>query len=131
MFKLPGTLQGTLTEPGETHRARFHVDAPADIAIEVEAPAAAPPFFNPIVRLLNQSGEEVATNVFANLGACSGALIEIDASEDYRATAGHGRLHGGDSRCNLGSSVDRSFNIACRFGRRFRTSVKLRSAAMS
>ena len=74
MFKLPGTLQGTLAEPGETHRARFHIDAPADIAIEVEAPAAAPPFFNPVVRLLNQSGEEVATNVFANLGACSGAL---------------------------------------------------------
>jgi len=74
VFKLPGTLQGTLTEPGETHRARFHVDAPADIAIEVEAPAAAPPFFNPVVRLVNESGEEVATNVFAALGACSGAL---------------------------------------------------------
>jgi hypothetical protein len=81
VFKIPGSLEGALTEPGETHRARFHVDAPADIAIEVETPAAAPPFFNPIVRLLNQSGEEVATNIFAGLGACSGALTKSTQSK--------------------------------------------------
>ena len=33
MFKIPGTLEGTLAQPGETHRARFHLDKPADIAI--------------------------------------------------------------------------------------------------
>jgi hypothetical protein len=74
LFKLPGTVEGTLLNPGETHRAKFHVDGPADIAMEVETPAAAPPFVNPIVRLLNSSGEEVATNIFAGRGACSGAL---------------------------------------------------------
>jgi hypothetical protein len=74
VFKLPGTVEGTLSKPGETHRARFQVNEPADIAMEVETPAAAPPFFNPIVRLLNSSGQEVATNVFAGRGACSGAL---------------------------------------------------------
>jgi hypothetical protein len=73
-FKLPGTIEGALLSPGETHRARFHLDSPADIALEIETPAAYPPFFNPIVRLLNASGEEVATNVFAGRGACSGAL---------------------------------------------------------
>jgi hypothetical protein len=74
VFKLPGTIEGTITQPGETHRAKFHLDKPADIAIEVETPGAAPPFFNPIVRLLNESGEETATNIFAGRGACSGAL---------------------------------------------------------
>ncbi|MBI3694949.1 MAG: hypothetical protein HY238_08940 [Acidobacteria bacterium] len=73
-FKLPGTLEGGLAEPGEAHRARFHLDGPQDIAIEVETPAAAPPLFNPIIRLLNAAGEEVATNVFAGRGACTGAL---------------------------------------------------------
>src|SRR5262249_39560340 len=34
----------------------------------------APPLFNPIVRLLDATGEEVATNLFAGRGACSGAL---------------------------------------------------------
>jgi hypothetical protein len=76
VFKIPGTLEGSLAEPGETHRAQFHLDRPADIAIEIETPSASPPFFNPIVRLLNGSGEEVATNVFAGLGACSGALTK-------------------------------------------------------
>jgi hypothetical protein len=74
VFKIPGTVEGTLATPGETHRARFHLDRPADIAMEVETPSAAPPFFNPIVRLLNGSGEEVATNIFAGRGACSGAM---------------------------------------------------------
>lgn len=80
-FKLPGTLQGAIAEPGETHRARFHLDQPADIAIEIETPSIAPPFFNPIVRLLNASGEEIATNLFAGLGACSGALTKSAQSK--------------------------------------------------
>lgn len=75
-FKLPGTIEGALSTPGEAHRARFHVDSPTDIAMEIETPAAFPPFFNPIVRLLNGSGDEVATNIFAGLGACSGALTK-------------------------------------------------------
>ena len=28
VFKLPGTIEGTLLQPGETHRARFHLDRP-------------------------------------------------------------------------------------------------------
>ena len=75
-FKLPGTIEGALVQPGETHRARFHIDSPADIAVELETPMAFPPFFNPIARLLNGSGEEVATNIFAGKGACSGALTK-------------------------------------------------------
>jgi hypothetical protein len=76
IFKIPGTLEGTLAEPGTTHRARFHLDSPADLAIEIETPAAAPPFFNPIFRLLNHAGEEVASSIFAGKGACSGALTK-------------------------------------------------------
>jgi hypothetical protein len=76
VFKVPGTLEGTLAEPGTTHRARFHLDSPADLAIEFETPAAAPPFFNPIFRLLNNAGEEVASSIFAGKGACSGALTK-------------------------------------------------------
>jgi len=75
-IKLPATIEGTLERPGEAHRARFHLDAPRDIAIEIETPSAAPPFFNPVVRLLNAAGEEVATNVFAGRGACTGALTK-------------------------------------------------------
>lgn len=72
--KLPATVEGALPEPGSIHRARFRIDKPLDLAIEVETPGAAPPVFNPIVRLLAPSGEEVATNIMAGRGACTGAL---------------------------------------------------------
>ena len=38
VFKLPGTLEGALAAPGTTHRARFHLDSPTDVAIEIETP---------------------------------------------------------------------------------------------
>ena len=74
LFKIPGTLEGGLAKPGEGHRARFHLDEPQDIAIEIETPAAAPPLFNPIVRLLDGAGKEVATNVSVGRGACNGEM---------------------------------------------------------
>ncbi len=73
-FALPANLEGEIANPGETHRAQFEVDGPRDIALEMETPDQAPPYFNPIVRLLNADGDEVATNLFAGRGACSGAL---------------------------------------------------------
>jgi hypothetical protein len=76
MVKLPATIEGSLAAEGESQRARFTLDGPLDIALELETPKATAPFFNPIVRLLDASGEEVATNVFAGKGACSGALTK-------------------------------------------------------
>src|SRR5260370_2500605 len=74
LFAIPGTIEGGLTQPGEAHRARFHLDGPQRIAIEIETPASAPPLFNPIVRLLNTAGEEIATNIFVGRGACNGEM---------------------------------------------------------
>jgi hypothetical protein len=73
-FKLPANLEGSISEPGQSHRSRFTVDGPQDIAIEIETPDVAPPLFNPVVRLLDEKGEEVVTNFFAGRGACTGAL---------------------------------------------------------
>src|SRR5207253_5286403 len=44
-FRIPGALEGALAQPGEAHRARFHLDGPEDIAIEIQTPDAAPPIF--------------------------------------------------------------------------------------
>ncbi len=74
LFRLPGTLEGSIAQPGEAQRSRFHLDGPQDIAIEIETPDSLPPLFNPIVRLLNAAGQEVATNVFAGRGLCTGDL---------------------------------------------------------
>lgn len=75
-FRLPGTLEGALDTPGASHRARFRIDSPKDIAIEVETPGSAPPLFNPIVRLLDAKGNEVATNIQSGRGACTGAMFK-------------------------------------------------------
>jgi len=75
-FTLPGTLEGTIGAPGESYRSKFHLDGPQDIAIEVETPDAAPPLFNPVVRLLDAKGEEVVTNFFVGRGACTGAMTK-------------------------------------------------------
>jgi hypothetical protein len=76
VFNIPGILEGTISNPGETRRASFRIDAPADIAIEIETPASAPPVFNPVVRLLDAAGSEVAANLLADRAACTGALIK-------------------------------------------------------
>lgn len=75
-LKLPAVIEGAIATPGESHRSTFRIDGPADVVMEVETPAAAPPFFNPVVRLLSDAGTEVATNVFAGRGACSGAMTK-------------------------------------------------------
>lgn len=73
-LRLPAAVEGVLAQPGETQRARFQVDKSMDLAIELETPDAAPPEFNPVVRLLNEQNEEVATSLFAGRGLCTGAL---------------------------------------------------------
>jgi hypothetical protein len=75
-FTLPGTLEGTLGQSGEAHRTKFHLDVPQDIAIEIETPNLAPPLFNPVVRVLDAGGNEVATNFFVGRGACTGAMTK-------------------------------------------------------
>lgn len=76
LFKIPGTIEGALAKAGAIHRARFHLDKPADIAIEIETPDASPPYFNPIFRVINQAGEEIASSILAGKGACTGALTK-------------------------------------------------------
>ncbi|MDQ6662862.1 MAG: hypothetical protein M3Z23_00520 [Acidobacteriota bacterium] len=73
-LKIPGTIEGGLTQPGEAQRTKFHLDGPQDIAIEIETPADTTPLFNPIVRLLDADGKEVATNIYASHDGCTNEM---------------------------------------------------------
>ena len=75
--KLPATVEGNLTQPGEAQRTQFHLDGPQDVAIEVETPADTTPLFNPIVRLLDAGGQEVATNIFASHDRCTNEMSKM------------------------------------------------------
>lgn len=62
-----GVVEGRITSPAETHVIRLKVEKPQSLVIEVETPEATMPRFNPVVRLLELGGSEIATNVYTKL----------------------------------------------------------------
>jgi hypothetical protein len=63
----PLAFEGRLLRPAETHRFPLQADGPDKIALEIETPEGTLPRFNPVVRLLDKSGGEIATNVYTKL----------------------------------------------------------------
>jgi hypothetical protein len=59
-----GMVEGRLDRADRAHVIRMKLDEPAEVAIEVETPEATLPRFNPVVRVLQADGHEVATNVY-------------------------------------------------------------------
>lgn len=60
-------VEGRLTNPAETQLIRLKVENAQSLVIEVETPEATMPRFNPVVRLLEPRGSEIATNVYTKL----------------------------------------------------------------
>jgi hypothetical protein len=67
VMSIPGVVEGRIARPGETHLIRLRVDGPQSLAIEVDTPEATLPRFNPVVRLLEPGGREIATDVYTKL----------------------------------------------------------------
>ena len=88
LMTVPGLVEGRITKPAETHRIRLRLDAPKDLAIEIETPQATIPRFNPIVRLLAAEGSELVTNVYTkrnNNGLYMMKMIQPKATFALRA----------------------------------------------
>jgi hypothetical protein len=67
LMSAPGIVEGRIARPAEAHSIRLRVDKPQDLAIEIETPQATLPRFNPVVRLMEPGGREMATNVYTKL----------------------------------------------------------------
>ncbi|MDQ2898307.1 MAG: hypothetical protein M3Y07_00730, partial [Acidobacteriota bacterium] len=67
VMTLPGMVEGTIAKPGETHIIRLKLEKAEDLAIEVETPRATLPRFNPVIRLMQPDGREMATDVYTKL----------------------------------------------------------------
>jgi hypothetical protein len=67
LMTLPGMVEGRIERPGEAHRIRVKIDKAQDIAFEMETPEATLPRFNPVIRLLEPGGREIATDVYTKL----------------------------------------------------------------
>ena len=63
----PGMIEGRIEKAGEAHLIHLKVDKRQDLAIEVETPGATMPRFNPVVRLMEPGGNEIATDVYTKL----------------------------------------------------------------
>src|SRR5262249_16671908 len=67
LITAPALVDGQIDKPGEAHRIRLKVDKRQDLAIEVETPEATLPRFNPVVRLMEPGGAEIASDVYTKL----------------------------------------------------------------
>src|SRR5436190_91673 len=63
----PGIIEGRIDQPGVAHRIRLKIEKPQDLAIEIETPEATLPRFNPVVRLMEPGGREIAGDVYTKL----------------------------------------------------------------
>ena len=61
-------LEGTIDPPGDVDTYRFRVKAGEGLAFEVETPEAAPPQFNPWIRVSGPRGEDVFANIHLEYG---------------------------------------------------------------
>lgn len=89
MMTLPGIVEGRITRPAQAEIIRFKVDAPQAIAMEIETPEATLPRFNPVVRLLDPAGREIATDVYTKLnnnGLYMMKMIEAKTTVNLTAT---------------------------------------------
>ncbi len=62
--RIPVMIEGRIDDPGIAHLIRLNIEKPQALAIEVETPEATLPRFNPVVRLMEPGGREIAGDVY-------------------------------------------------------------------
>jgi hypothetical protein len=67
VMTLPGIVEGCVGEPGQADLIRIKIEKAQDIAVEIETPQATMPRFDPVIRLLESGGREIATDVYTKL----------------------------------------------------------------
>lgn len=84
----PGMVVGFLTSPAEEHLIKLKVEQPQSLVIEIETPQATMPRFNPVIRLMEPGGAEIATNVYTKLnnnGLYMMKMIQVKTAAPLRA----------------------------------------------
>ena len=60
---VPSIAEGIVERPGDVDTFKFRVDSGQKLAFEIETPAQLPPYFNPILKILDSKGREYLTNL--------------------------------------------------------------------
>ena len=61
-------FEGVIERPGDVDRFFFQVRAGEQLAFEIETPLAAPPRFNPWLKVIDPGGNEVVSNIYKEYG---------------------------------------------------------------
>ncbi|MYC81235.1 MAG: hypothetical protein F4X19_03955 [Acidobacteria bacterium] len=66
--KIPGLIEGRIQTPGDIDLFRFRAEAGQKLAFEIETPEDSLPHFNPWLKLLDGSGNELVSNIYMEYG---------------------------------------------------------------
>ncbi len=66
--QIPGLIEGRIQTPGDVDLFRFRAEAGQKLAFEIETPGDSPPHFNPWLKLLDGSGNELVSNIYMEYG---------------------------------------------------------------
>ena len=66
--KIPGLIEGRIQTPGDIDLFRFQAEAGQKLAFEIETPGNSLPHFNPWLKLLDGSGNELVSNIYMEYG---------------------------------------------------------------
>ena len=67
-IRIPGLIEGRIQNPGDIDLFRFEAEAGQKLAFELETPGISPPHFNPWLKLLNEEGNELVSNIYMEYG---------------------------------------------------------------
>ena len=67
-MKIPGLIEGRIQKPGDVDLFRFQGKAGQKLAFELETPGVSPPHFNPWLKLLDEDGNELVSNIYMEYG---------------------------------------------------------------
>ena len=67
-MKIPGLIEGRIQKPGDVDLFRFQAKAGQQLAFELETPRVSPPHFNPWLKLLDEGGNELVSNIYMEYG---------------------------------------------------------------
>ncbi|HUG80489.1 MAG TPA: hypothetical protein VML01_02420 [Bryobacterales bacterium] len=73
---LPALIEGAIESAGNVDRVTFDAKLGDQVALEIETPDATVPDFNPFLKIVDETGVEVFTNVHSNLNNNGGFIMK-------------------------------------------------------